>query len=60
MASIHVDIGDVEWTSGVPFYGPDAVYDGKDLVRLKILSRSAARGRRHLLDRAGSCRRRAS
>jgi hypothetical protein len=38
MASIHVDIESTEWTSGVPFYGPDAVHDGKDLVQLKILS----------------------
>jgi len=37
MASTHVDIETVEWTSGVPFYGPDAVHDGKDLVQLKIL-----------------------
>jgi hypothetical protein len=37
MASIHVDIANVEWTSGVPFYGPDAIHDGKDLVQLKIL-----------------------
>jgi hypothetical protein len=37
MASMHVDISSVEWTSGVPFYGPDCVYEGKDLVRLRIL-----------------------
>ena len=38
MASIHVDIGSVEWTSGVPFYGEHAMYEGKDLVQLKVLS----------------------
>jgi hypothetical protein len=38
VASIHVDIGNTEWTSGVPFYGPDAIHDGKDLVQLKVLS----------------------
>jgi hypothetical protein len=38
MASTHIDIATVEWTSGVPFYGPDCVHDGKDLVQLKILS----------------------
>ena len=38
MPSFHVDIAAAEWTSGVPFYGPDCVYEGKDLVRLKILS----------------------
>ena len=37
MASIHVDIAETEWTSGVPFYGPDCVHDGKDLVQLKVL-----------------------
>jgi hypothetical protein len=37
MASMHVDIASVEWTSGVPFYGPGAMYEGKDLVQLKIL-----------------------
>ena len=37
MASIHVDIAETEWTSGIPFYGPDCIYEGKDLVRLKIL-----------------------
>jgi hypothetical protein len=38
MASIHVDISATEWTSGVPFYGPGCMHDGKDLVQLKILS----------------------
>jgi hypothetical protein len=38
MASTHIDIASVEWTSGVEFYGPGAVHDGEDLVRLKILS----------------------
>jgi len=37
MSSIHVDIAATEWASGVPFYGPDAVYDGNDLVQLKVL-----------------------
>ena len=38
MASMRIDIASVEWTSGVEFYGPNAVHDGEDLVRLKILS----------------------
>jgi hypothetical protein len=38
MASIHIDTGSVDWTSGVPFYGPDCIYEGKDLVQLKILT----------------------
>ena len=37
MPSIHIDIAETPWTSGVPFYGPHAVHDGKDLVQLKIL-----------------------
>ena len=38
MASTHVDIERAEWTSGTPFYGPAAIYGGKDIVQLKILS----------------------
>ena len=38
MASIRVDIEDAPWTPGTPFYGPAAVYQGKDVVQLKILS----------------------
>jgi hypothetical protein len=38
MPSTHVDIAIAEWTSGVPFYGPGAVYQGQDIVQLKILS----------------------
>ena len=38
MASMRVDYTTMEWTSGVPFYGPGAVYDGKDVVQLKVLS----------------------
>jgi hypothetical protein len=38
MVSIHVDVAAAEWTSGVPFYGSGAVYQGKDIVQLKVLS----------------------
>jgi hypothetical protein len=38
MASTHVDVKNAEWTPGAPFYGPAAVYQGKDIVQLKILS----------------------
>ena len=38
MGSTHVDIERAEWTSGTPFYGPTANYEGKDIVQLKILS----------------------
>jgi hypothetical protein len=44
MASTHVDVANAEWTSGVPFYGPGAVYDGKDIVQLKVLSDRRAEG----------------
>jgi hypothetical protein len=38
MASMHVDYTTMEWTSGVPFYGPAAVHDGQEVVQLKVLS----------------------
>ena len=38
MASTHVDIENAEWTPGTPFYGPAAVYDGKAIIQLKLLS----------------------
>src|ERR1051325_8089697 len=44
MASIHVDLAAAERTSGVPFYGPSAAYDGNDIVQLKILSDRRADG----------------
>ena len=44
MASIHVDVAAVEWTPGTPFYGPGAVHEGRDIVRLKILSDRRAEG----------------
>jgi hypothetical protein len=44
MASTHVDYTAMEWTSAVPFYGPAAVQDGKDIVQLKVLSDRRAEG----------------
>ena len=38
MGSEHVDVATMEWTSGVPFYGPAAIHDGKEIVQLKVLS----------------------
>ena len=38
MASMRVDYTTMEWSSAVPFYGPATVYDGKDIVQLKVLS----------------------
>ena len=44
MASLHVDYTTMEWTSGVPFYGPAAVHEGQDVVRLKVLSDRRSEG----------------
>jgi hypothetical protein len=44
MASTHVDVAVAEWISGVPFYGPGAIHDGKDIVQLKVLSDRRAEG----------------
>jgi hypothetical protein len=38
MASIRVDPDNTQWVSAVPFYGPAAIYDGRDIVQLKVLS----------------------
>ena len=44
MASTRVDVANAEWTTGVPFYGPAAKYDGQDIVELKVLSDRRAQG----------------
>lgn len=38
MPSIHVDVEAAEWEPGSPIYGPDAIYQGKELVQLKVMS----------------------
>jgi hypothetical protein len=38
MASTRVDYNDMDWASAVPFYGPAAMYQGQDVVQLKVLS----------------------
>lgn len=38
MVSTHIDIENAEWTPGTPFYGPAAIYDGKEIIQLKVLS----------------------
>jgi hypothetical protein len=38
MASQHIDVAAAEWTTALPFYGPNAIYGGKDIVQLKVLS----------------------
>ena len=44
MVSTHVDIENTEWTAGTLFYGPAAMYQGKDIVHLKILSDRRSEG----------------
>jgi hypothetical protein len=44
MASMHFDYTTMEWTSGVPFYGPAAVHDGQEVVQLKVLSDRRSEG----------------
>ena len=38
MATQRVDHNEMEWASAVPFYGPAAVQDGRDVIQLKVLS----------------------
>ena len=38
MATQRVDHDEMDWSSAVPFYGPAAVQDGRDVVQLKVLS----------------------
>ena len=38
MASTRIDYNEMEWASAVPFFGPAALYQGKDVVQLKVLS----------------------
>jgi hypothetical protein len=38
MVSIRVDPSEMEWGSAVAFYGPGAVHEGRDIVRMKVRS----------------------
>jgi hypothetical protein len=38
MESLNVDANTMEWMSGTPLFGPGAIYHGRDLVQLKVLS----------------------
>jgi hypothetical protein len=44
MASTHVDVAGADWTPGAPFYGSAAVFNGRDIVQLKVLSDRRAAG----------------
>ena len=41
MSSTHVDPTRAEWVSGVLFYGPGAVHEGRDIVQT-VAARAAA------------------
>jgi hypothetical protein len=38
MASIRVDIDAIPWRAGTEFCGPGAIYDGQEIVQVKLLS----------------------
>jgi hypothetical protein len=38
MVSTHVDIEAAPWTVGTAFCGPDAIYQGREIVQVKLLS----------------------
>ncbi|HTW72476.1 MAG TPA: hypothetical protein VME47_21535 [Acetobacteraceae bacterium] len=38
MQSVSVNTEDMEWMPGTPFYGPGAVFEGRAVVELKVLS----------------------
>ena len=44
MTSHRIDYNTMEWSSAVPFYGPAAVHDGRDIIQLKVLSDRRAEG----------------
>jgi len=44
MASTHVDIDNAQWTSGTAFCGPGAIYEGEEIVQVKLLSDRRAQG----------------
>ena len=44
MTSHRIDYTPMEWSSAVPFYGPAAVHDGRDIIQLKVLSDRRAEG----------------
>jgi hypothetical protein len=38
MPSMRIDHNAMEWKPALRFYGPNAVYQGRDIVQLKVLS----------------------
>lgn len=44
MQSVSLNTEDMEWVPGTPFYGPGALFEGRAVVQLKILSDRRADG----------------
>src|SRR5207249_1138654 len=44
MTSTRVNSATADWTAGSPLYGEDSIYQGRELVHLKILSDRRAEG----------------
>lgn len=38
MASTRLDLATAEWASAVPFFGSAAIFEGREIVQLKVLS----------------------
>jgi hypothetical protein len=38
MQSLNLDVGALEWAPAEPFYGPGVIYEGREVLRLKVLS----------------------
>ena len=44
MVSTHIDLETTPWTPGTAFCGPGAIYEGKPIVHVKLLSDRRAEG----------------
>jgi len=44
MQSISMQTEEMDWMPGSPFYGPGAIYEGREMVQLKVLSDRRAEG----------------
>lgn len=44
LQSLNLDIEALPWQDAAPFYGPGTMYEGREIVRLKVLSDRRAAG----------------
>jgi hypothetical protein len=44
MVSTHIDIDAAPWAPGTAFCGPDAIYQGQEIVQVKLLSDRRSEG----------------